>query len=521
VATSAGGTTAGATLSFTTLVPPPPTPATGAPIAARIATAEKQTFVNLAAAFAQRAVRLAALAAAAPGPLSTPLYELAAYYFADAQAFAAIADDPADSNFTTVAPPQDRTLPPLAAGGGITQAEADQFNALFAEEGQALGLAEAISTALNRAQGAGNSAANAAFAQMQLAAVTQNSQRLGALIATEPGLLANVQMALQASGVADVSVSASDVAALQSMVASGGLPAPLVQALQQLQVSNAEIQAIKAQFVQQSPAAAAGSLAATLTDPAYAALVATSAQSLMATVLLTGSLSPSSFSGTTGSNGITNDATPLFVGTAPPGTLVRLIADTASTAALAVALGQGTTDDTGHWQIKASHLPDGSYTVSAEFSMPGSDSVQVTPLTQIVIDTMGPRVTSVTYNKKKGLVTVTFSDPMGIDIATLANQAFFVARGSKTGPALKISNFQHTGTQVTFTVSKGRTQPATLFLNVAAGGVRDVVGNALDGEFTGTFPSGNGQRGGDFITVLPVPAHKSKKLGKGRGKSRA
>jgi hypothetical protein len=150
--------------------------------------------------------------------------------------------------------------------------------------------------------------------------------------------------------------------------------------------------------------------------------------------------------------------------------------------------------------------------------MPGSDAVQVTPLTQIVIDTMGPRVTSVTYNKKTGLVTVTFSDPMGIDLATLANPAFFVARGSKTGPALKIANFQHAGNQVTFTVSKGRKHPATISLNVASGGVRDAVGNALDGEFTGAFPSGNGQRGGDFITIVPAPAHKSKTPGKSHGR---
>ena len=248
-----------------------PTPTPGLSSFPRFSTAEKQAFLNLATAEDLRAVRLAVLATVAPALLTAPLDELAAYYFDESQDFAAIADDPPDSNFTTVAAAQPVSAPPIGAGGGITQAEANQFNALFAEEAQALGLANAISTALNRAQGAGDNPANAAAAQMQLAAVTQDSQQLGALVATEPGLLAGVQTAVQQSGVADVSVSPSAVAGLQQMVAGAGLPAALVQALLQLQTSSAQLQAIQTQFVQTNPIAAAGSLAGTLTDPAYTA----------------------------------------------------------------------------------------------------------------------------------------------------------------------------------------------------------------------------------------------------------
>ena len=73
----------------------------------------------------------------------------------ESQTYAAIANDPPDADFTTVAQPQDPTVPPLTAGGGITQAEADAFNALFAEQAQALGLAQAISTALDQRPGGG------------------------------------------------------------------------------------------------------------------------------------------------------------------------------------------------------------------------------------------------------------------------------------------------------------------------------------------------------------------------------
>jgi hypothetical protein len=373
-----------------------------------------------------------------------------------------------------------------------------------------------MSTALNRAQGAGDSPANAADLQMQLAAVTQFAQQLGALLPSEPGLLANVEMALQASGVADVSVAPSDVAALQNQVAGAGLPGPLDQALGQLQASAGDLQAIQAQIKQEDPAAASGSLAATLTDPAFAALVQANAQALMGTVLLTGMLSPSSSSGASQSNAITNVATPQFVGTAPAGTLVQLYAD----AAASQLIGQTTADGSGTWQITASHLSDGTYTISAGFTPAGGGATQVTPLTQIVIDTVGPRITAASYNRKTGQVTLSFSDPMGLDAARLTNPAFYVTRSGKG--VLTVSKLQQVGgNEVTFVVSKGRTHPTTITLDVVSGGIRDVVGNALDGEFRGTFPSGNGQAGGDFVSVLPVPVHKAKKSGKPARKSKA
>jgi hypothetical protein len=77
------------------------------------------------------------------------------------------------------------------------------------------------------------------------------------------------------------------------------------------------------------------------------------------------------------------------------------------------------------------------------------------------------------------------------------------------------------GNTVTFVVSKGRTHPKTISLDVVSGGIRDLVGNALDGEFRGTFPSGNGQAGGDFVSVLPVPVHKPRSPGKPGQKSKA
>ena len=60
-------------------------------------------------------------------------------------------------------------------------------------------------------------------------------------------------------------------------------------------------------------------------------------------------------------------------------------------------------------------------------------------------------------------------------------------------------------------------QLADLF-EVRSPGVIDLAGNALDGEFTGKLPSGDGRPGGNFIVQLIVPNHSPSKARRpGRG----
>jgi hypothetical protein len=338
-------------------------------------------------------------------------------------------------------------------------------------------------------------------------------------VANEPNLLTNVQASLQAAGVAYAPVSQADVSTLQGMAATAGLPPQLVQALQVLGTSDAQIDDIQNQFTSQDPAATAGSLSATLADPAFNTLVQNSAQALMATVLLSGRLSPASDTGVSDTDGITNGANLTFAGTAPPGTMVELFAQR-QVDATPMMIGQGVSDATGKWQITADHLNDGSYAISARFSGGDSGFGQVTPLTQIVVVSVAPRITAVLYNRKTGMVTVTFNDPSFIDLASLANSAFFVARTGKHSPPLTLTGFQRIGTQVMFIVSKGRKHLSTIYLQVVSGGIRDVAGNALDGEFNGSFPSGNGQPGGDFFAKLPIVLRKAAKTRKTHHKAK-
>jgi hypothetical protein len=56
---------------------------------------------------------------------------------------------------------------------------------------------------------------------------------------------------------------------------------------------------------------------------------------------------------------------------------------------------------------------------------------------------------------------------------------------------------------VVATVNGGRRLRGGFYtLRIRSGGVQDVAGNPLDGKFFGTFPSGNGSPGGDFMARI-------------------
>jgi hypothetical protein len=56
---------------------------------------------------------------------------------------------------------------------------------------------------------------------------------------------------------------------------------------------------------------------------------------------------------------------------------------------------------------------------------------------------------------------------------------------------------------VTVTINKGAAIRGGYYrVTIKSGGIEDVAGNALDGEFYGDFPSGNNQAGGNFVANL-------------------
>jgi streptogramin lyase len=234
---------------------------------------------------------------------------------------------------------------------------------------------------------------------------------------------------------------------------------------------------------------------------------------------LTAHLDPASDTGISHFDGITKDNTPTILGTSKPGSIVQLFVVTTKKGQTVLGpLGQTITDGAGNWRITTPLLPDGSYKLLAFAFDPqnrtNTATAKVIP-TPIVIDTVGPVVTDLVFDRLNGQVDVTMQDNLsGLDQASLANGANYQFTGHSFLPnqptkflvtSLGVSKF--TGATkpqtVVVTLNGGRQiRGGSYVFTVRSGGVEDVAGNALDGEFFGFFPSGNHIPGGDFVAGL-------------------
>jgi hypothetical protein len=224
---------------------------------------------------------------------------------------------------------------------------------------------------------------------------------------------------------------------------------------------------------------------------------------------LTGRMDPGSDTGISAGDRITNDATPTFLGTSEPGSIVQVFAQVPGGRARRWWAG-AVTDAAGAWQITGGPLPDGVIVFTATALDAGGVRTAVTPLGTLTIDTVGPRVTGVQFNRAGGRVLVGFRDDRsGLDGRSLIDgiELRVHAAGARRGRFL-ITNLAaapatELGATVTVTVNGGRRlRRGSFTLLVRSGGVQDVAGNALDGEFLGALPSGNGLRGGDLVARL-------------------
>jgi hypothetical protein len=239
---------------------------------------------------------------------------------------------------------------------------------------------------------------------------------------------------------------------------------------------------------------------------------------------LGGQLNPASDSGKFNNDGITSVSQPNFFGTVEPFATVTLYA-TPSGGGSAAPIGQGEADSSGYWTITSNHLADGSYTITAsavdqygKTTTPAPVAIQTAANSgPLVIDTIGPRVTGVSFDRLTGTIRVSFGDDLaGLLASTLGDANNY----QLTRPHTRPGHFLVTGLSTTPGGGSGP-QDVTVLLNggrsikggrftftirsAAPGnvsGVSDLAGNPLDGEFYGTFPSGNGRPGGDFVAQL-------------------
>jgi hypothetical protein len=229
-------------------------------------------------------------------------------------------------------------------------------------------------------------------------------------------------------------------------------------------------------------------------------------------ITLLGKLNPASDTGVSNTDAITKDNQPNFFGTSEPDSTVQLFAQSGVNPP--VLEGQTEADSSGAWSITSNKLADGSYTITV---MATDHAGFTTALTQLlpnanqgplVIDTVAPRVTSVVFDRLHGMIDVTFQDDRsGMDQHTVIDGANY--RLQK--PHVKIGNIIVTSLSpivpldpagpeaVTAGINDGHPlKGGTYYFTIKSGGVQDVAGNALDGEFYGYFPSGDGRPGGDF-----------------------
>jgi hypothetical protein len=243
-------------------------------------------------------------------------------------------------------------------------------------------------------------------------------------------------------------------------------------------------------------------------------------------ITLTGNINPASDSGlSNGVTDVTNVTQPDFFGTASlPYSHVSLVATAVATGVM-TPIGEVQAGGDGSWNLVSDVvLPDGYYNITATAVDQFGDTRTVAPFTvtsNLLIDTVGPVITGMFFNRLNGEVDYTIQDPApgsGVLVSSLLNSANYEltkVHANKAYPGKWIA----TNVAVTAGAAAGSYDVAVTFNSghTIRGGfylftirdssngnssVQDEAENHLDGVFYGSFPSGNGVNGSDFVAEL-------------------
>jgi hypothetical protein len=249
-------------------------------------------------------------------------------------------------------------------------------------------------------------------------------------------------------------------------------------------------------------------ISTTVTSPSGSRAAASGTANVLELVgPLNGRLDPNSDSGTSQSDGLTNNPRPRFIGLTAPGATVRVYAAAAGSS-LSTQVGQGLADALGRWSVNAGPLPDGVYTITgAAWSSSGQLISPPTPirptadLGPLVVDTVGPHVTSLVFDPAASQLHITFGEALGgFDPAILADSlAYAVSMHGPRGPrivpvtGMSLSADSATGqATVTLTLGAGRAlKPGTYSVSFGLAGQTDFAGNAVATDAASTFSVGN------------------------------
>ncbi|WP_157263014.1 beta strand repeat-containing protein [Pedobacter steynii] len=190
-------------------------------------------------------------------------------------------------------------------------------------------------------------------------------------------------------------------------------------------------------------------------------------------------LAAASDSGISNSDNITNVTTPVFTGTAEPGSTVTLY-DTDGTTVIGTGIATG-----GNWSITASTLTPGTHTITAKATDAVGNESPASAGLAVTIDTTAPTlaITSDVPQLKSGEtanITFTFSEDPGTTFAWDGTTGDVVVTGGTLG-AISGSGLTRTATFTPTPASSG-----TVSITVAAATYTDAAGN--DGG-AGTTPA--------------------------------
>ncbi len=250
-------------------------------------------------------------------------------------------------------------------------------------------------------------------------------------------------------------------------------------------------------------------------------------------LIVIGRLNPASDSGIFDTTDVVQ---PKFIGTTnQPNAKVTLFAQ--ASGGTPVVIGQGVSNANDAWSITANQaLATGTYVITAVAvdSAGFVHSATTTIVPDLVIDTVAPVITAATFDRFTDTLTVTYQDNLsGLALASVTNGAFYHLSAKPLAANVHVPKML-LPTAISFTPGATATDPfvvSVVFNNghpvrggrylividsgVGDKGIHDNAGNALDGNFYGTFPSGDGLPGGDFaasidtfhnnIVLPPVP----------------
>jgi hypothetical protein len=234
-------------------------------------------------------------------------------------------------------------------------------------------------------------------------------------------------------------------------------------------------------------------------------------KAIVQTPSFTGGLSPLSVTGISNSQvAITSINQPTFSGTAQPYSLIQIYSRLPDQLA-PVLQGSTVAGGDGSWSLVVLPLADGNYTISATVTPPGGAPVSSVALPNLVIDTVPPVVTGVIYSPSNNELEVVFRDnATGMNTASLLNPQNYNLIGhpqrrlaSTTNPVITTIQIVPNDPQaVLITLNRNFLKLGLRTVRVVSGGVADLAGNALDGAYHGTLPSGSGKGGSNFVFPL-------------------